>query len=541
MNHVLGLSTRLTDEQVRALVEEYFDAGAHLSGWTLKARERVDLVRQSFFNPSFLEGASDSALVAALTAYYKDVVTIPLRYRAVETAPNRVRQALLRLLDTEIELADRVDLVLQPRSPLYQPGLGKSFFSPLLQALDPTRNPLWNNRTEAGLRRLGMQRWKGTDTPGSRYTAIQAACLDLAALRPDFDLFEVDHFMDFVTRGSGADELEGWLVATDPDTLPPPLMIAETQAPYHVNPPADEEFTWPTASDAPSQPSQAFPSAPMTLAEAEALTWLPQDRLAHLRDLAVERRQVIFHGPPGTGKTHVARVLARLLSGSAGATHVVQFHPAYSYEEFIEGIRPLVGEDGGMVYTVQPGLFHRLCRDAADRPDQRVVLVIDEINRANLPAVFGELLYALEYRGQAVELPYSGKALSVPPNLILIGTMNSADRAVAVLDHALRRRFAFVHFGPDPDLLRRYLTAHPDTPVWAVDFLIALNQRLTADGVNPDFHVGHSYFMRPDLDTAGVERVWRYAIRPTLVEIFYTHPARLDAYDRLAAQFIQND
>ncbi len=533
----MALSTRLTDDQLLALVEEYFEQGANLSGWTLRARERVEAVRAAFFNADFLERASDAELVRALTAYYKQVVAVPLLYRAIENAPGRLRLALQTLLDADADLAARVDAVLLSSSPLHQPGLGKSFYSPLFQALDPERNPLWNNRTEAGLRALGLNRWQRSDSPGTRYLAIQSAYLDLARLHPDLDLFQIDHFMRFVVVGVGADTLRAWDLATETDSLPPPLTLGEESAAYGetVSLAAEAAPEWPADEELP-----AVEAPSMTTESAAEEAWLPVERVAALRDLVLERRQVIFHGPPGTGKTHVAQILGRLLATPRGRVHLVQFHPAYSYEEFIEGIRPQVSPGGEMTYTVQPGLFTRLCAEAA-RSEGYTVLVVDEINRANLPHVFGELLYGLEYRGRPIALPYSGGRLVVPPNLLLIGTMNSADRAVAVLDHALRRRFAFVPFAPDVELLRRYLAAHPPAPLWAADFLEALNRRLGEDGISPDFYVGHTYFLRPDLDADAVDRAWRYAIRPTLAELFYARPAALDAYDRIAARFLGGD
>ncbi|MFN8485890.1 MAG: AAA family ATPase [Anaerolineae bacterium] len=530
----MTLSTCLTDEQLLALIEEYFDQGAHLSGWTLRARERVEAVRAAFFNPDFLDSAADLELVRALTAYYKQVVAVPLLYRVIETAPGRLRLALRTLLDADADLAARVDAVLLPSSPLHQPGLGKSFYSPLFQALDPERNPLWNNRTEAGLRALGLNRWQPSDSPGSRYLAIQSAYLDLARLHPDLDLFQIDHFMRFVVVGAGADTLHAWDQADEAAALPPPLTLSEESAAYGDGAArlAEAAPEWPAEEE-----TFAAEDAPITLARAAEDAWLPVERLAELRDLTLERRQVIFHGPPGTGKTHVAQLLARLLATPKGRVHLVQFHASYSYEEFIEGIRPQVMRGGELTYTVQSGLFARLCAEAT-RAEGYTVLVVDEINRANLPHVFGELLYALEYRGQPIALPYSGGTLVVPPNLLLIGTMNSADRAVAVLDQALRRRFAFVPFAPDSDLLRRFLAAHAPATVWAADFFAALNRRLGTDGISPDFHIGHTYFLRADLDADAVERAWRYAVRPTLAEIFYARPSALDAYDRIAAAFL---
>jgi predicted RNA-binding protein with PUA-like domain len=149
--------------------------------------------------------------------------------------------------------------------------------------------------------------------------------------------------------------------------------------------------------------------------------------------------QAIFYGPPGTGKTFIAELLARhLIGGGDGFSELVQFHPSYAYEDFIQGIRPKSTRNGGLEYSTVHGRFLEFCKKAQSRQDC-CVLIIDEINRSNLSRVFGELMYLLEYRDRQVPLSGGGH-LQVPSNVRLIGTMNTADRSIALVDHALRRR-----------------------------------------------------------------------------------------------------
>jgi hypothetical protein len=275
-----------------------------------------------------------------------------------------------------------------------------------------------------------------------------------------------------------------------------------------------------------------------TEADFRRETLLGPDWLDRARALLELKRQLILQGVPGTSKTHVARCLARLLTrGRDEAVRLVQFHPAYSYEEFVEGIKVRSVEVNGrtdVAYPVEDGVLCAFAAEAARRPAEPHVLLIDEINRGNLPRIFGELLYLLEYREQTIALPYSRRGFRLPANLYLLGTMNAADRSVALVDQALRRRFSFLEMPPDAGLLAAWLEAHP--PAAGPEFAAAvvglferLNARLRGD-LGPQGQVGHSYFMVPDLDEDRLRVVWQHHILPLLEEAFAGHAGRLGAY-----------
>ena len=230
---------------------------------------------------------------------------------------------------------------------------------------------------------------------------------------------------------------------------------------------------------------------------------------------AIERKgQAIFYGPPGTGKTFLAEKLARhLIGGSDGLTELIQFHPAYAYEDFVQGIRPFT-HNGIIHYEMVPGRLMQFCEQARGR-NSRCILIIDEINRTNLAAVFGELMYLLEYRQREIPLAGGGR-FSLPPNVRLLGTMNTADRSIALVDHALRRRFAFIHLAPNYDVLHHFhqTTDFDPTP------LISLLHRLNARIGDPHYHIGPAFFLHPQLRRQ-LEMIWQLEIEPYLEEYFF--------------------
>lgn len=270
-------------------------------------------------------------------------------------------------------------------------------------------------------------------------------------------------------------------------------------------------------------------------------TWLGPEWLTRAVDLLRIKRQLVLQGVPGTGKTYIALCLARLLTGGDNeAVRVVQFHPGTTYEEFIEGIKvrsALADGRHDVTYPVEEGVLCSFAAQAAAQPDKSFVLVIDELNRGNVPRIFGELLHLLEYRGQVVELPYSRRLFGLPCNLVVIGTMNPVDRSIAPLDQALRRRFSFLTMNPDATVLAAWLAAHslPDGSLFAsqvVGLFVKLNERLRSE-LGPTAQIGHSHFMVPHLDETRLRLVWTHHIRPLLDDLYAGRLERAEAYDQL--------
>lgn len=278
----------------------------------------------------------------------------------------------------------------------------------------------------------------------------------------------------------------------------------------------------------------------LVAAEADPLDALSEelhvDR-AFLDDIVAlleDKGQVVFYGPPGTGKTYLARKLAEALVPDATRRVVVQFHPSTSYEDFFEGYRPEVDDVGAMTYRLQPGPFADLVQRSAQAPGKRHLMIIDEINRANLPKVLGELLFLLEYRDVPVRTLYRpDDPFELPKDVWIIGTMNTADRSIALVDAALRRRFHFVPFfpnhGPMQGLLERWLEAN-EQDAWVGEVVAQVNDELHIALGGPHLQLGPSYFMKKGLDEAGLRRIWEYNIEPFIEDQFFGDPERVDYF-----------
>jgi hypothetical protein len=286
-----------------------------------------------------------------------------------------------------------------------------------------------------------------------------------------------------------------------------------------------ERTTTPAPAEAPT-PAEILTIIPPT--KTYTLDWLAaetQFNTEFLQDLidALTTRtpQIILAGPPGTSKTWLAQKLSEYLTqGSPDHQNIVQFHPSYSYEEFVEGLRP-TSVQGAIQFEPVKGHLLRVVH-AMDNKPARHVMILDEINRANLPRVLGELLFLLEYRDRPLDLQYS-KSFRLPARLLFIGTMNTADRSIRSLDAALRRRFEIFECMPDADLLAAYYQTRASGVPDLIDGFTGLNDLLTKR-LDRHHTIGHAFFMADEMTPQRLLKTWKYKVGPLVEDYFFEEP-----------------
>lgn len=263
--------------------------------------------------------------------------------------------------------------------------------------------------------------------------------------------------------------------------------------------------------------------------------YMTGDSYDTLRNILLKKQNIILQGAPGVGKTFAAKRLAYSVMGVKDESRIefVQFHQNYSYEDFIMGYKPV-----GDGFELQNGIFYKFCMKAANNPEAPYFFIIDEINRGNMSKIFGELLMLIEkdYRGTKATMAYNGLQFAVPKNLYIIGMMNTADRSLAMIDYALRRRFSFFPMEPgfESDGFKKYLSElNDDTLYTLIDVVIALNKAITEDpSLGAGFCIGHSYFCgqkkENEEDLAGwMTSVVDYDIIPMLEEYWFDEPDKV--------------
>jgi 5-methylcytosine-specific restriction protein B len=278
--------------------------------------------------------------------------------------------------------------------------------------------------------------------------------------------------------------------------------------------------------------------------------FLPEEELNQFLERLTAKKAMILQGPPGVGKTFIARKLAYALMKEVAddRLEMVQFHQSYSYDDFVRGYRPVAGQAGS--FSLQNGVFYNFCQKAMNDPEREYVFIIDEINRGNLSQIFGELLMLIENdkRGPEFAVPlvyqYADEPrFYIPSNLYLLGLMNVADRSLAMVDYALRRRFAFATLKPqyESPLYHQWLldrSMNPTLVKLIVERMLALNQEIKADPLlGENYQIGHSFFCPKGDNFASLDKNWYYSIVrteiiPLLREYWFDNQTKFEEAER---------
>lgn len=278
--------------------------------------------------------------------------------------------------------------------------------------------------------------------------------------------------------------------------------------------------------------------------------YMKEEDFREMTEVLAEKKNIILQGPPGVGKTFVARKIAANLKGKGEGSDkdgnvyskFIQFHQNYSYEDFVMGYRPK--SDGS--FEMSYGIFYRFCKAAEKYPQHKFVFIIDEINRGNVSNIFGELLMLIEADKReeySATLAYKDndgheEMFTVPKNVYIIGMMNTADRSLALIDYALRRRFSFFEIEPafeNPN----FKEAISKTAETLVDKIKAINIEIEKS-LGKGFKIGHSYFCKKDLGEEQLKRIVKYDIIPLLEEYWFDEPEKIDKYRTTLKDCIDN-
>ena len=260
----------------------------------------------------------------------------------------------------------------------------------------------------------------------------------------------------------------------------------------------------------------------LTLERIAARTGRDVEELARFARAIERRGQAVLFGPPGVGKSYIAGLLARhIVGGGDGFIRQLVMHSAASYEDFVQGHRPVIRKDGTTWFPLVRGRFIQFAEEALTRSGP-CVLILDEMHRADIGRVLGELVHLLEHRGQPLPLASGDTAFVLAKNIRILGTMSSADPRTDTADLALRRRFAYLRIAPDWNVIRHF---HRETSFDPTG-LIKVLQRIETATKDPDRALGVSYFLRSDLSDT-LEEIWRFEVEPMLEAILRDKPSEL--------------